>query len=474
MSVAADRLNRQAGNGFIVDLMRSIWEMTIVHCWRDYRSYLLSMIILFLVAGVKTSAAEPFPNPPVIQPVVDFWLSIYTRYDLTQGVIHDSRHPEIVYDIIELKHPREPQAHRINDRRMRQARAKIRRNLDLLIRLPRSDAPDIQKIAELLGEPFTPAQIQRAKRRIRCQVGQRDRFRDGLVRSGPYIGTIRRIFRDAGLPEDLAYLPHVESSFNTLAHSKSGAVGIWQFTRRTGRHFLHIDHAVDERFDPIRSSIAAARLLKTNHKRLASWPLAITAYNHGIAGMRRAKRRHHSYAAIFANYRSRRFRFASRNFYPEFLAARQAAAHAHLYFPDLPSSGEHATTTVVAAGFAPFQSVADHFRLDAAVLRRLNPSLRPAVLTGRQHIPRGYPLRLPAHEWQYHLAYNARIPAALLTAQQRSNPFYRVRRGDTISAIARRHNVAVSDLIAANNLPKRGNRIFVNQKLRLPIAKGRL
>lgn len=435
----------------------------------------------FLSAGILSGClitplclADTFPNPPAIQPTVQFWLSIYTQYALTQGVVHDSRYPEIIYAVIQLKHPDAHGANRTNTHRMRQARHTYRNILDRLIAHPDSKDPEVRRVADLFGPAVTPSQLRKAKRRIRCQVGQRDRFREGLIRSATHMHAIRKIFRQAGLPEDLAYLPHVESSFNYHAHSKSGAVGIWQFTQRTGRHYLQIDYALDERFDPLRASEAAASLLKTNYKRIESWPLAITAYNHGISGMLRAKRRHTTYAAIFQNYRSRRFRFASRNFYPEFLAAREAATNAHKYFADLPSSDEHRTFQAIPDGFVPFKTVARHFKLDADFLHQLNPALRPPIINGLQDIPAGYPIRLPAHEWQNRLAYNARIPHGLLGARQKGCPVYRVRKGDTVAAIAHRHNLKVIDLVAANNLSKRGNRIYVNQKLRLPLSKRRL
>jgi membrane-bound lytic murein transglycosylase D len=414
--------------------------------------------------------ANPFPNPPEIQPSVQFWLGIYTRYSLREGVMHDSRYPEIVYDVIGLKHPDAPEAHRSNLSRMQKARQNVCDRIERLIQNPNSEDPELKRIADLFGTTVSLDELRQAKRRIRCQVGQRDRFREGLIRASASIETIRKIFRDAGVPEDLAYLAHVESSFNNRAHSKSGAAGIWQFTRQTGRHFLQIDHAIDERMDPIRASEAAAFLLKTNYRRLESWPLAITAYNHGMAGMRRAKRRHKTYAAIFQSYRNRRFRFASRNFYPEFLAAREAAANAHVYFDNLPTSEERPLIRVASDGFLAFKIAARHFNLDTELLGQLNPALCPSVLNGLQDIPRNYPLRLPAHEWHHRLAYNARIPAPLLRPRQKSLPVYRVRKGDTISSIAKQHDLKASDLIAANNLAKRGNRIVVNQKLRLPIV----
>jgi membrane-bound lytic murein transglycosylase D len=410
-----------------------------------------------------------FPTPPEIQPAVKFWVSIYTRFGLTHGVVHDSRHLEIVYGVIDLEPPETPGAGRINDRRMRHARNRYRRMIDRYLQNPGSERPDIKRMVALFGPTPDAKLLEQAKRRIRCQVGQRDRFRNGLVRSAPHADVIGRILREAGLPEDLIYLAHVESSFNSEARSKSGAAGIWQFTRRTGRHYLQIDQALDERLDPLRSSEAAAQLLKANYQSLGSWPLAITAYNHGIAGMRRAQRRHKTYAAIFAQYRSRRFGFASRNFYPEFLAAREAASKAHLYFQDIPSPIRQATFEVILDGFAPFHAIVDHFALDEQTVCRLNPALRPAVVQGLLHVPKHYALRLPAHEWRNHLAFNARIPPEIMHTRQKKLPVYRVRKGDTLAAIASRHNLTVADLVAANNLPDRGNRIYVNQTLRLPM-----
>jgi membrane-bound lytic murein transglycosylase D len=431
---------------------------------------IVGAVLILEANSVLICSADPFPNPPIIQPSVNFWLSIYTRYTLEEGVIHDSRNPEIIYDVIALKHPDAPEARRINEARMRQARLKVRDQIDRLIRNPHSDDPDLKPIADLWENALSPDQLRQAKRRIRCQVGQRDRFREGLIRSFAYIETIRTIFRNAGVPEDLAYLAHVESSFNNQAHSKSGAAGIWQFTRKTGRHYLQINSAIDERLDPIRASEAAARLLRTDYRRLESWPLAITAYNHGIAGMRRAKRRHRTYAAIFQIYRSRRFRFASRNFYPEFLAAREAAVNAPYYFDTLPPQEERPTLRITLDGFLSFKTAARHFNLDADLLRQLNPALCPSVLNGLQYIPNHYTLCVPAHEWHYRLAYNARIPQPLFMARQKGFPIYRVRKGDTIASIAQKHDLSIADVVAANNLANRGNRIVVNQKLRLPLG----
>ena len=177
----------------------------------------------------------------------------------------------------------------------------------------------------MFGPDATAGDYYRARRNIRCQVGQSDRFRAGLIRSGAYMDEIQKIFRQYNLPQDLAYLPHVESSFNPQAYSKFGAAGMWQFTRVTGKEFLRIDYIVDERRDPLISARAAAEFLQRNHAQLGTWPLALTAYNYGPAGTKRALDQEGGYEKIFLNYRKGHFKFASRNFYSEFLAAVDVA-----------------------------------------------------------------------------------------------------------------------------------------------------
>jgi membrane-bound lytic murein transglycosylase D len=223
-------------------------------------------------------------------------------------------------------------ARKENAKRIRIAKEKYRRILEQLSENPAAQNPEAQEIAGLFTPKANPSTYRKARQNIRCQIGQRDRFEEGLARSSSYVDTIKEIFRSNGMPEDLAYLPHVESSFNPKAYSKAGAAGIWQFTRSTGKKFMKVGRGMDERRDPIRSSKAAAKLLEQNYKLLGSWPLAITAYNHGIAGLSKAKKTKGSEEAIFSDYSTRRFKFASRNFYSEFLAARHVANNQAQYF----------------------------------------------------------------------------------------------------------------------------------------------
>ncbi len=125
---------------------------------------------------------------------------------------------------------------------------------------------------------------------------------------------MQKIFRAEGLPAQLAYLPLVESSFNIRARSGAGAVGMWQFIPETGKKFMRIDDKVDERRDPMASTRAAARLLNENYRILGSWPLAITAYNHGTEGIFRAIESVGSrdLVELIRHYRSPTFGFGNR------------------------------------------------------------------------------------------------------------------------------------------------------------------
>src|SRR5690606_22709448 len=116
-------------------------------------------------------------------------------------------------------------------------------------------------------------------KRLRFQLGLKDRFLDGVKLSGEYLPFMDRIFIEHGLPFELTRLPIVESRYNAKARSKVGASGIWQFMPRTGADFMMINDAVDERNDPLRATEAAAKLLSINYKTLGNWPLAVTAYN---------------------------------------------------------------------------------------------------------------------------------------------------------------------------------------------------
>src|SRR5262249_12837494 len=162
----------------------------------------------------------------------------------------------------------------------------------------------------------------------------KERFREGVIRSGRYLEDFHQVFENEGAPADLALLPLVESSFENRALSNAGAAGIWQFTRSTGRLYLSVNRKIDERLDAMKATRAAARLLLANYNALGSWPLAITAYNHGRGGMLRAQSEVGSsdITKVITDYRGPLFGYASMNFYTEFLAAVEVYRSYEQYF----------------------------------------------------------------------------------------------------------------------------------------------
>ncbi|MGH8188192.1 MAG: lytic transglycosylase domain-containing protein, partial [Steroidobacteraceae bacterium] len=245
------------------------------------------LAIAALVPFTAPSAADsPFVRPAELEADIGFWRRIYTEVTTEGGLLHDADDLGIVYDVLEFPSDVSP---RTRSKRIEDAKKKYARILDRLA----SGATDLSeqeiRIQDLWPQGTKRSRFEQAAESVRFQLGQSDRFREGIVRSGAWREHIADTFERMGLPRELAALPHVESSFNTYAYSKVGAAGMWQFMRSTGRRFLRIDGVMDERLDPYRSTEAAARFLEQNYIVLGSWPLALTAYNHGPGGMRRAQ-----------------------------------------------------------------------------------------------------------------------------------------------------------------------------------------
>ena len=284
-------------------------------------------------------ASTAFPRPPALEPQIAFWHKVYGVWSLSQVAVHDDRYLNIVYEVVNLPggiyDSYTPlQQDLIRERRgywqyrLRELERKMAVGLSL-------DSDEQALLTHIVSNSGSTSAVAGVGERVRIQRGQRERFRRGLEISGRYDAVFRNIFRQAGLPEDLAYLPHVESCFQANARSSAGAVGIWQFTRSAARVFMNVNGAGDERLDPVASAWGAARYLRYAYDRLGSWPLALTAYNHGIAGMQRARGTFGTdFMRIVYYYNSPQFGFASRNFYAEFLAARDVARQPERFFPE--------------------------------------------------------------------------------------------------------------------------------------------
>jgi len=446
---------------------------TVRNSVRRLRWSAVKALVVVLCAPLL-ARAEAIPRPEGIQTDVNFWIRVYTEVTTNEGFLHDERNLAVVYDTLKFSagsSSRDRQ--RLVDERRDRHIVSLRRIVSALgTDAGRDGLSDEDKRLLALWGPNPSAIILRdAMERIRFQLGQADRFKEGLIRSSTWEAHIAEAFANQGLPPELAVLPHVESSFNAAAYSKVGAAGLWQFMRSTGRRYMRVDDAVDERLDPYRSTEAAAQLLAYNYRALGSWPLALTAYNHGAAGMRRARDTVGSddYVKINRTYNSRTFGFASRNFFPSFLAALTIDENPEKYFGPLERRPEQKFREVSMPAYVRLSTLERTLGLDREQLRLLNPAWRPTIFNGTRLVPRGYRLRLPvdtAEKWTPELL-SARLPSNELYAGQVTPRTHRVRRGETMAAIAQRYGMTADRLAAMNGLST-GAALRAGRRLALP------
>src|SRR5690606_25234803 len=124
---------------------------------------------------------------------------------------------------------------------------------------------------------------------LRTQTGQRDNVIKGIMTADPYLPRMEAIFASFGLPSELTRITLAQSSFTHHAVSKAGAKGIWQFIESSGKAYMYLDEKgqIDERVSKIKSTVAAARLIKDHQPIFGTWPMTVTSYNYGVRVLRR-------------------------------------------------------------------------------------------------------------------------------------------------------------------------------------------
>lgn len=396
---------------------------------------LLATPALVAVADPRVAASNEIklPDGP-LRKRVDFWIKIYTQYSTAEGLIHDAKYPEVVYEKVDLRVDEEDYSVSHKTRR-KQGQKRIERIKEFykktLLSIHKktekketlSDAE--KRVFELFKDINEPKKFYNAAhfKRIRMQLGQKDRFIQGLYYSGRYLPLMEKIFKERGVPVEVTRLPFVESSFNLKARSKVGASGIWQFMPSTGKLYMRINDTIDERNDPIRATEAAAQLVMDNYESLGSWPLAITAYNHGRKGLMRAVRKVGTtdLHQIIVDYRSRSFGFASSNFFCEFLAAHEVEKNAEKYFGKFERDKPIEFSEFVMSEYVGARDIATYTRIPMDALMELNPGLSSAVWEGQRYVPSGYVLRVPPDQKEKFLARYNEIPANKKFASQKTS-----------------------------------------------------
>ena len=440
----------------------------------------------------RVAAGDPFAVPAGLRTQVEFWKRIFGEYSSRQVVIHDTLHLDRVYSVIDLRDLAEEglsavQSEVYQRELVAEEKERVRA---LLVRLHQvgGDAddltPEARRIAQLFGTDAEPGEFlaAAAEDRVRAQAGLGERFAAGIEISRRYLPEMEATFRRAGLPVELTRLPFVESCFNVRAYSKAGAAGIWQFMPATARLYMRVDDVVDERRDPMVATRAAARHLRRDYEALGAWPLAVTAYNHGRAGITRAVAAVGStdIVQIIRHYDGPAFKFASRNFYAEFLAALDVERNAARYFGTLRPQVPLRTESVFVPNPVPLRTLAQRADVAPDTLAALNPALAPDVVEGRLPVPSGYLLHVPggvAAEVERRSA-NAMAAersqlkpkttaAATKTKASVGYLRHRVQRGQTLTGIARRYGTSVAVIKRHNRLGPSA-RVRTGQSLIIP------
>ena len=379
---------------------------------------------------------KTFKIPRGLEKAVHFWTLIYSKYSTNQYVIHDID-DFTIHEVVD-----------ISDLRGTRMSAYQRERL----------------IIERLQDR------KEKYENVRAQLGQSDKFKKGIQYAGQYLSVLENIFRSEGLPLELTRLPFVESMFNNYARSHAGASGLWQIMPSTGReNGLKVNATLDERNDPIKATLVAAKVLKQNHETLGNWPVAITAYNHGKMGMFRITNKlgTKDIVEIINSHSSPTFGFASKNFYAEFLAAVHVEENYQKYFGQLKIEKPFTFDVVKLDKYVSLASLVYYTNIAKETLVELNPALSLRVLRGTQLIPNGYDLRIPQDRKEDFLVAYKRIPKHQKFVQQVRNRFHRVRHGDTLSYLAKKYRTSVEAIIEINDLDD-SRFIRIGENLKIP------
>lgn len=303
---------------------------------------------------------------------------------------------------------------------------------------------------------------QRVLRYVELFQGRlREFLAEGLQRGSQYLPMIQSVFRAEGLPLDLAYVPLIESAFKPTAVSRAKARGVWQFMKGTAvENGLSQDWYVDERSDPEKATLAAAKYFKTLHKMFGDWHLAMASYNGGPGRMQRAMRRSGRSDFWSLSATSRYLPRETREYVPMILAAVIIAKNPAKYGFDVPPPAAPLVETVDIPPAVDLRRVAEWAGISVDQIQQLNPELRRWTTPIRGT---GYELTVPHGTADLIRDRIAAAAPGTLNALQ----WHTVKRGETLATIARKLRVNRTDLAEANYL-RTTSRVKTGQKLLIP------
>lgn len=304
-----------------------------------------------LINDPKNKVHSDFKVTPFFYHSTKFWFSIYTKYPSSSVVIHDKKHLNIVYEVMEFSklqnkiknsHERYLYQNKLVDKEITKYKRAFR-NLSLNKKKGALERKILAKLDEL--KILIPKKkrdrmnyFKSLSSNIRSQTGQRDNISTGIKYYIPFKHTMDFYIAEFDIPKELVAISFLESSFNIRARSKVGASGVWQFMPYIASTFMEINKNVNETYNVLLSTLSAFHLLKQNKKILGTWPLAVAAYNSGTKHFLRAKRQLKNKEAkledILKKYDHPHIGFASENFYSEFLALAYTLTYMDYFFKE--------------------------------------------------------------------------------------------------------------------------------------------
>lgn len=382
-------------------------------------------LVQMALADVDHRVTEEFQVPDSIKPIVKFWIQIYTQYTTRHVVVLDKLHPDLVYEVLDFRPlaqtARSPLAYEIlKERRIEATLRNYEKAFARLMAHPRLSHPGVyeRRILQALRKHPHKHPMAMFAKNVHTQTGQRDNVMRGLRIADEYLPMMEQIFIESGVPHQLTRLSMVESSFNVNAVSKVGAKGIWQFMPETAQHYLKLDvrREIDERLSPIKSTLAAAELLKSNRRSLGSWALAITAYHSGFRGLlslRKTDADDLPYRRLFAGgcKNATHLGWAGRNYFPSFLALAHAEAYRDVFYNLSQPLPMRPITLEFAPGRKSALALSIERGLDIQEFKKLNPDIKN-LLTA---LPKGIRLAFPSRQ-----STTVDFSPALSAAQPRS------------------------------------------------------
>ena len=418
----------------------------------------IAVMSMILLASSATRADE-FTRVPALEPNVAFWKKVYIEWSLNQIAFHDEEDLGLVYRVIAVPARGAKNAAGLTRAEaLKRGQAEVEAAIKALAKKNPKSADALTGVErEVFQNTKDNPRADKYQRlsHLRVQNGLRERFVQGFGNSGLYDKFIRAELKENGLPEELIGIAFVESLFYVGAKSKVGAAGVWQFMSYTGKEYMQLNGVVDERWDPVLATEAACKYLKQAKKDLGTWPLAITSYNYGRAGVRGLSENAGSkdFGVILAVSKNKRFGFAARNYYASFLAVLEILRSQDTLLRGVPKKAPW-SYEVIRTPFPlfPSQLIATG-EIDQAQIDALNPALTNEASAGKVPLPHGISLRVPKGHASAILAKLSALPEKdKLRGLRGVSSVHKASGKQSVSEIAKKYGLGADTLAAATGL----------------------